>query len=175
MGSGKSHVAGKLASVLGYKEFNVGQLFRKMAEKEGLTIDEFYSRLKNNPAVERAVDEEQKKFLRENDNVVVQGRIAWYFAKESPFAVFNVFLSVNPETMAMRTSIRPEYNDRTLGEIINLAAAREEEERERYKNLYCIENHLDPLHYHFVVDTTDMSPDEVVTSVLNKFKKVRLP
>jgi len=44
------------------------------------------------------VDQRQATLMREKDNLIVQGRIAWYFAKSSPFKIFNVFLAVDPAT-----------------------------------------------------------------------------
>ncbi len=170
VGAGKSHIASKLASALGYEEFNVSKFFRSMADKEGLTIDEFYSRLKNNPELERAIDRIQVQTLKEKDNMIVQGRLAWHFAKESPFQVFNVFLAVSPETMADRIAARPEYVSQSREELLRLAAAREAEERSRYQTLYGIENHLDRGHYDFVLDTTNLTPEEVVARILDGFR-----
>ncbi|MDP2598617.1 MAG: cytidylate kinase family protein [Candidatus Liptonbacteria bacterium] len=124
VGAGKSHVAKKLADTLGYKELHIGDLFREMASQEGLTIDEFYSQLKNDPVLERSVDARQEEFLKKNDNVIVQGRISWYFANSSPFRVLNVFLTADPATVAARIAGRPEYKDQPQEKIIRLAARR---------------------------------------------------
>ena len=166
IGSGKTHISKKLAEYLKYEEFNVSQLFRSLAAKEGLTIDEFYPKLKHDPRLERSIDDLQAKLFREKDNLVAQGRIAWHFAAQSPFRAVNVFLAVNPEIGAERISDRPEYIGKNNAEIVRLIAARETEERMRYKNLYGIEDHLDPKHYNLLVDTTHLTPDEVTAAIL---------
>src|SRR5579872_5714540 len=103
LGAGKTTLATRLAKMLGYQELYIGGIMREMAAEQQMTIEEFYKRLRHNPELERSVDERQAKLMHEKDNLVVQGRVAWFFAKESPFKVFNLFLGVSPEVGARRT------------------------------------------------------------------------
>ncbi len=171
VGGGKTTLANKLAPLLGYEQLYIGGLFREIAAERGMTIEDFYIALKNDPELEREVDERQRKLMQEKDNLVVQGRVAWYFAKESPFPVFNIFLAVEPATGVMRTSQREENAGRTLEDLAHANALREKTERERYRALYGIEDFLDIAHYNFVLDTTEMSEDEVVKEMLAKIKE----
>jgi len=172
LGAGKTTLAARLSKTLGYEELYIGGIMRQMAAEQKMTIEEFYQRLRHNPELERSVDERQAKLMREKDNLIIQGRVAWFFAKGSPFKVLNVFLAVSPEVGAQRTKQRTENKD--VSAVAEVAAAnnlRVKLELERYKTLYDIENFLDPAHYDFVLDTTNLTIEEVEHKVLAAAKK----
>lgn len=167
LGAGKTTLAAKLSEALHYEELYVGGIFRQMAAEKNLTIEQFYAELKSDPAVEQAVDKRQATLMRERDNVVVQGRVAWYFAKSSPFGVLNVLLTVDPAVGARRSGERKENIGKTTDEMVIVTAEREKVERERYAMLYGIKDHLDPAHYDLVLDTTSLTIDQVFEKVLS--------
>lgn len=129
---------------MGYKELYVGGIFREIAAERGLSIEEFYAKLSEEPELEKAVDERQERLMRETDNVVVQGRIAWYFAKKSPFLVVNFFLAVEPLVGAERQGKRSENSGKKPAEIRRLSDERQENERKHYLDLYDIEDQPRP-------------------------------
>ena len=104
--------------------------------------------------------------MREKDDLIVQGRVAWYFAKSSPFKVFNILLTVNPIVGAERVEEKKENVGKTTDEVAVATGEREKMERERYAMLYGIENHLDSKQYDFVLDTTSLTEQEVFEKVL---------
>ncbi len=171
IGTGKSTLARRLANTLGYEYIHVGEAFRDLAAKQGLSIEDFYAELKNNPKLEREIDERQAKLMREKDNLMVQGRVAWYFAKLSPFQVFNILLAVDPMVGAERVAQRPESRGKSVREVARANIFRETTERERYKMLYGIQNHLDPKHYDFMIDTTGLTENEVFKKTLGKIRE----
>jgi cytidylate kinase len=165
-GSGKTTLAGKIAKTLHYQELYIGGIFRELAAKQGLSIEEFYMKLKDDPNLERSVDDRQIKMMQEHDNCVIQGRIAWHFAKQSPFRVCNICVTVDPVVGAGRQLQRPENKGKTIKEIMRLSLERTHEERERYRALYGIEDYLDPAHYDFVLNATALNIEEVLEKVL---------
>jgi predicted cytidylate kinase len=171
VGAGKSTLAAMLSHELNYEQLYVGGIFREMAAKKNLTIEQFYTELKNDPAIEQAVDERQATLMREKDNLIVQGRIAWYFAKNSPFKIFNIFLAVDSATGARRSGERKENAGRSTDEMIIATTEREKMERERYSMLYGIENHFDAAHYDFVLDTSALTPQETFDKVIAAIKE----
>jgi cytidylate kinase len=172
LGAGKTTLAARLSRALGYEEWYVGGIMRDMADEQRMTIEEFYKRLRHNPELERSVDERQAQLMREKDDLIVQGRVAWFFAKGSPFSVFNIFLAVSPEVGAQRTKQRPENHDaETIETVAHANAFRVKLELERYQTLYGIENFLDPMHYDFVLETTALTEDDVEQKVLAEIKK----
>lgn len=166
LGAGKTTLANNLANELHYAQLYVGGIFRDMAAEKNLTIEQFYAQLKEDPAVEQEVDQRQATMMREKDDLIVQGRVAWYFAKSSPFKVFNILLTVSPIVGAERIGEKKENVGKTADEVAIATGEREKMERERYKMLYGIENHLDPAQYDFVLDTTLLTEQEVFDKVL---------
>src|SRR5205823_2122958 len=142
LGAGKTTLASRLAKALGYEELYMGGLMREAAAERGMTIEEFYAGLKRDPELERSIDDRQIKLMRERDNLVVQGRVSWFFAKQSSHHVFNIFLAVSPEIGAKRTAEREENVGRTLDDLRTANIARAKDELERYRLLYGIENFL---------------------------------
>jgi predicted cytidylate kinase len=166
LGAGKTTLANKLANALHYEQLYVGGIFRDMAAEKHLTIEQFYAQLKNDPALEQAVDQRQATMMRERDDLIVQGRVAWYFAKSSPFKVFNILLTVDPSVGTSRVGEKTENIGRATDEVAAATAEREKMERERYAMLYGIKDHLDPKQYDFVLDTTALSEQEVFEKVM---------
>ena len=166
VGAGKTTLADKLAPALHYEQLYVGDILRKMAAEKDLSIEQFYAQLKEDPAIEQAVDKRQATMMREHDNLIVQGRVAWYFAKQSTLPVLNVLLTVAPATGAQRSAAKKENAGKTTDEMVIADAGREKMERERYAMLYGIRDHLDPTHYDFVLDTTSLTEEEVLEKVL---------
>lgn len=172
VGAGKTTLTTRLAKTLNYEELNMGGLMREIAEERGMPIEEFYKKLKAEPDLEQSLDDRQAKMMREHDNLIVQGRLAWFFAKGSPFHVFNIFLTVDPEVGARRSSQRPENSGRETGELITANAERKDVELKRYHDLYGIQNFLDEHNYDFVFDTTNFTEDEVLDKILAEIKNV---
>jgi cytidylate kinase len=171
VGAGKTTLAARLAQALGYEELHMGGLFREIAAERGMTIEKLYTELASEPKLEQSVDERQAKLMREKDNLVIQGRVAWFFAKGSFFTVFNIFLAVDPSVGAERSSQRPENAGRPIAEIKRANAARTRVEVERYRNLYSIDNFLDPGHYDYVLDTSHLTEDAVLAKIVEKIKE----
>lgn len=174
LGAGKTTLAAKLAPALGYEEFYVGGIFREMAAERGMTIEEFYATIKDDPKIDRAVDERQAKLMREKDNLVVQGRVAWYFAKQSPFKTINLLLTVDPAIGAERVGERKENVGKSADEVTRVTAERTTVECERYKTLYGIEDYFDPAHYDIILDTTKLTREAVFESITEQLQKARI-
>jgi CMP/dCMP kinase len=173
VGAGKTTLAAALSKALDYEELYMGGLMRELAEERGMSLEEFYSKLKAEPDLERSLDERQVKMMRERDNLVVQGRVAWFFAKGSPFQVFNIFLAVDPEIGTRRSAARPENVGREFGELFSANAERTHTELQRYHDLYGIQNFLDERHYDFVFNTTGFTEDEVLDKVLAEIDQIK--
>ncbi len=171
IGAGKTTLAARIANTLGYENVSVGHTFREIARQQEKPIEQFYAELKSDPKLEQSVDERQAKLMREKDNLVVQGRVAWFFAKGSMLTVFNVFLAVDPKTGAERSGKRPENAGKSLRELLAANRERMQTEIERYRLLYGIQNFLDPSHYDYVLDTTNLSEEAVLGKIIEKLRE----
>lgn len=170
MGAGKSTVAPLLADALQYKHVYMGGIFRMMAQQKMLTIEAFYKELEKNPDLERSVDAEQIELMKENDDIIVQGRNSFFFAKQSGKAYINIFFAVDPTIGAQRKIDEGIYPKKTAEEVIAIHQHREAEERKHYKSLYDIEDHLDPKNYSFIIDTSHITANETLQQILEKIK-----
>ena len=61
VGAGKTTLAARLSKALGYDELYIGGIMREIAAERGITIEDFYARLKQEPELERSIDERQRK------------------------------------------------------------------------------------------------------------------
>lgn len=174
LGAGKTTLAGRLSQALGYEEVYVGGIMREMAAEQQMTIEAFYKRLRHNPELERSIDERHAQLMREKSDLIIQGRVAWFFAKNSPFTVFNIFLAVSPEVGVTRTKQRAEnHGIAAIEEIAQANVVRVKLETERYQALYGIKNFLDPAHYDYLLDTTALTKDETLKKILAEIKMRR--
>ncbi len=171
LGAGKTTLAEKLAPALGYEELYVGAIFREMGAERGMTIEEFYAEIKNDPALERSVDDRQAKLMQEKDNLVVQGRVAWFFAQKSPFKKINILLTVEPNTGAQLVAERKENAGKSIEEVAAVTVNGTHNERERYKLLYSIEDYFDPAHYDIILDTSHLTAEEVFKNVIGDLNR----
>ena len=94
IGSGKSTVAPLVAQALGYENLYVGGIFREIAKERGMSLEKFYASLASDPELERSVDARQIDLMHRS-NLVVQGRMAYFFAKQSGQPAINIFLAVD--------------------------------------------------------------------------------
>ncbi|MEX1064176.1 MAG: AAA family ATPase [Candidatus Paceibacterota bacterium] len=171
-GSGKTTVSKRLAEFLGYEYTYTGGIFRDMAKEHNLSIEDFYHKLKTDEELERSVDTRQVKLMSQQDNLVVEGRMAPFQA--CPFETINIFIKVEPVEGARRQTMRPENRDHTLESMMKLSKERVDNEKKRYYYLYKIANHLDEDKFDIVVDTTNLSPEQVFEEIVSKLGKLGL-
>lgn len=172
-GSGKTVLCKRLAEALGYEEHYTGGIFKKLAEEQGLSEAELY---KSTPQwFELKVDSAQASLMRENDNLVVQGRIAPFQGHNPGFKAVNILLKVSDEKGARRQLNRPSNKHLSFEEMLDQSRRRVEEERKHYKAIYGIKDHFGDKDFQgptIVLDTTHLTPDQVFEQVLEKIKQL---
>lgn len=165
-GSGKSTVAQMLAKRLGYRFYSMGDIRGKAAEARGLTIDEFNALPENTDAI---ADDFQKRLGETEDNLVVDGRLAWHFIPQS----YKVFLDVQPAVAAERIygarqeagrTDEPAYGSPV--EVEKTLAARVASDAARYQRLYGI-TFPDRTVFDVVIDTSGLTQAETVARILD--------
>ncbi|MEK9186213.1 MAG: hypothetical protein AAB885_01360, partial [Patescibacteria group bacterium] len=88
----------------------------------------------------------------------------------SQFKKINVFFKVDELEGARRMKDRPDNQNRTLEEILTKARDRLNTERERYKKLYGIADHMDEKLFNVVIDTTELSADATTDLLLENLR-----
>jgi predicted cytidylate kinase len=163
LGSGKSTQRTRIANALGYEEFYAGGYWRKKAERMGLLIEEFYAHHVT-AEMDRELEAYQEHLIRKTANLVIEGRVVPFLAPETP--KLKVFLSVSPAIGAERQKKRPENSAFSIAEIMRRTEERTAGERERYRTLYGISNHLDKRFFDIIIDTDASEPDDVFEKLM---------
>lgn len=168
-GAGKTTVGRMLAEQLGYKFYSIGEFRGQMAQRRGLTIDELNKIGEKNFWTDQEADEFQKRIGETEDDVVIDGWIAFHFIPKS----FKVFLEVDQKVAAHRVFIDQRPDETYLEsekEVAKQLAKRLKDTRKRFLKYYHID-FLDKSHYDLIIDTTKIPPEEVVNKIRREMEK----
>ena len=167
-GSGKSTIAKLLSEKLNLKHYSIGDLMRAMATEKGLSLLDFNKLAEKDSSIDFELDNKLKELGKTKDNFVVDGRLTAFFI---PHAQVKVFLETYDEVRAQRIlkDKRQQEKSKSLKETITNIKKREESEKKRYRKYYGV-NYLDKGFYNYVIDTTNLAPNEVIDKII-KFAK----
>ncbi len=175
-GSGKSSTANILAEKLGYTRASTGDFMRRIAIDRGITLDELTKISKDDPSVDRELDNYNKK-VAGDENVILDARLGFYFIPES----FKVFLDINHLVAAKRILLNTSKNPLRKSEaryeftseesVAKSIDSRLAIERVRYANLYGIADHTAHENFDLVIDTSAPEYDEQIEKVVAKIQE----
>lgn len=165
-GAGTTTIAKLLEKKLGLKYVYSGDIFRKMAERYNMSLEEFGNYCERHKEVDEQLDRYQLEILQKG-NAIVEGRIAGWLAHRNHIPSTKVLLETDLETRAGRIVKREKGDiEKRKKEILK----RENSEATRYKKYYNID--LDDTSiYDLVVDSSDKTPDEIVEIIIEEIKK----
>jgi len=168
LGSGKSHVSRLLSEKLGFRIISTGTIQREIAAKYGMTTLELNEYTKTHPEIDDEIDGSITKLQEAEESMIFDSRLAWHFAPKS----FKVYLTVNMDEAARRIFYdkRTSENYQDIEEAKNKIRARRKSELERFKDYYNID-YSDLENYDLIVDTTEISPEEVCERIIIAFRK----
>lgn len=169
-GSGKSSTADKLAELLGYARYSSGDIMREIARSRGIKLSQLNTLAEKDASIDTAIDERLQEMREEND-VVIDSRIAFHWIPES----FKVYLELDIDVAVARI-----FKDQTLNtkresvsgvdDTMDKIKARIDSERRRYKQLYGIDP-FDPEPFDLVVNTARHSPHTVALVTFDYYQK----
>jgi len=172
-GSGKSTVGKMLAEKLGYERISAGSVQRHIAEQKGISIMELLKQEEVDSSIDEEVDNYVADLGRKKDDFVIEGRIAFHFIPDS----LKVFIKVDLGEGAKRVFKDLDKEERSEEDKANSAAnlqkmleQREAVDKERYQKYYGID-YTDSSNYDLVVDSTDITPDEVADKIMVEVEK----
>lgn len=171
MGSGKSTIAKMVAEKYGWPRYYIGGIRREIAKQRGMSLAEFNKLGETDPSTDSEVDEYQKRLGKILDNFVIEGRTSWFLVPHS----LKIYLDVAEEEGARRIfSELKKCKERNEDKNINsyedaLRSIRDRKkcDKLRYKKYYNIDAY-DKKNYDFVLDTTELSIDEVYKRVIKR-------
>lgn len=160
-GSGKSTVALILEKKLGLKYIYSGEIFRKLAVKHKMSLEEFGRYCENNREIDQELDDSQLEVIRKGE-VILEGRLAGWLAHKHNIPAVKIMIDADIQTRAERIVMR-EGGDvkKRIQEILK----REKSEFLRYKKYYDI-NLKDNSIYDIVIDSADKTAEEVADIIM---------
>lgn len=169
-GSGKSTVARLLAEKLGMPSYYIGGLRREMAQKKGMTLEEYNAYGETHPETDKEVDEYQRELGKTQDDFIIQGRTSFYFIPHSIKIYLDVDMDEGTRRIWQDLQNNPERqneaNLHTEDEVKKSLIKRKASDVTRYKNYYNIDAY-DTKHYDMVIDTTHLTAQEVTEKILS--------
>jgi cytidylate kinase len=173
-GSGKSSTADRVAEMLGYTRYSLGEYVRDVTHKQKLTLEEFNNRAEHKPEIDMQIDEKLRS-LRDHHDIVIDARLGFYWIPES----FKVYLDLDSELAIARifTDVNLNKNrqksgegDADMAEVMDQVMERMRNERKRFKKLYGVDPYSIE-HFDLVIDTARHSPQTVALTIFDQYKK----
>ena len=165
-GSGTTTVAKLLEKKTGLTFIYSGDIFRKMAKKYNMSLEEFGSYCETHKEVDEELDRYQLEILKKG-NVIVEGRIAGWIAHLNNISAVKVFIHADLEIRVERVIQREEGKTEQRKQEIQ---KREKSEAIRYKNYYNIDIN-DTSIYDLSIDSANKPPEEIVDMILQEIEK----
>lgn len=160
-GSGKTTVAKILAGNLSLNYLNAGDIFRNLAKKKGMTMDEFGVYAEQNPSVDQAIDNKLVEVAKKG-NSILEGRLAAFMLIRNTIEGKKIWLEAPLKIRAERICGREE---KPLETALSEIQERERSEWDRYFSLYNIDlNDLEG--YDMIIDSASITADEVADQIL---------
>lgn len=173
-GSGKSTVAKMLAQELKYERIYAGGILREMARERGITLEELMRQAETDQKIDTEVDyrvrDTARKLEQQGKNVLVEGRVQFHHLPES----IKIYVKVEELEGAKRiwkdlqdkeaSQARNQKSVKSVKEVIKNNRFREKTDAQRYIKLYGAD-YRDMKNYDFLVDSTRLTPGEVVQKI----------
>lgn len=173
-GSGKTTVGRILAEKLGFNFYSIGGMRREIARKRGILLSKLNEIGESEEWTDKEVDDYQRELGKNEDNFVVEGRTGFFLIPDS----IKVFLEVGFRKGVKRifdevgndSERRNEGAFRTLEEAEKSIKKRMESDKKRYRKYYDVDV-FDGSQYDIVLDTSDISPEDVADKIIEIVKK----
>lgn len=163
LGSGKSVLSKRLKTELGFEVISIGVIQRELAWKRGMDALEFNHFMETHPEIDRECDDMVASYGKNNQNLILDSRLAWYFIPQS----FKIHLKVDSRVAAQRIyndNVRKNEKYSSVEDAQIKLDERKASERKRYKELYDVDVE-DLKNYNCVVDTTQKTPEQIYFDV----------
>ncbi len=139
-----------------------GQLFRDMAAEMGMDLHQFGVLAREDFCYDRMIDDRMVVLARNEEDIIVEGRLAAHMLSREGIPALKIYLTATEAIRAKRVSGREAQSiEDALIDIVD----REGCEVERYVQYYGIDLR-DTSVYDVVIDTTALTPDQVVERIV---------
>ena len=162
-GCGNTTVSTLLSEKLGYPMVNF--TFRQMAQERGVDFWTFCRMAEDDYDIDRELDRRQVEMAMEQKDCILASRLAIWMLKE---ADLKVYLTATAETRAKRVYTR---EGGSLEERYKETVRRDENDTNRYKTIYGIDNSKPEEYADLIIATDDKTPDEIVSLIIKEVEK----
>jgi cytidylate kinase len=163
-GTGKSTLSKKLAEKYGLRYFSGGDVLKELAKQEGYDVSvqgwwespqglRFLNERINDPKFDKAVDDKLLEYARQGKVLLDSWTMPWLL-KEG----FKIWLEASFEKRASRVAVR---DSMTAAEAFGVLQEKEARTKAIYKALYGFVLGEDFKPFDFVLDTDNLSAEEV--------------
>lgn len=161
-GSGKTTACTKLSEKLGLEAVVFGRIFRELAAEKHLTLSQLGEIAEQDPAIDNMIDDRILQMARTHDNLILESRLSAYMLTRNDIEAFKIHIDASPEVRMERVGLR---EGETLEQATAATLDRQRSEAKRYMQWYGIDiNDLSV--YDLILNTDDMTPDEVLDAIL---------
>ena len=169
-GSGKSTVAKLIAKRLWFEHYSTGDFQREFAKEHGLTITQFGELEAKDKKFDLMVDKRTEQIAKTKDNFVIDSWLAPHFVPKA----IKIFLECDEKVRAKRRLPQKRKTEQfsTIEDAIKDMRQRIKCNRERWLKYYNYD-FLDMGNYDLVVDTTKLTPEQIVDKILKFVKDVK--
>lgn len=168
---GKTEVAELLSKKLGYKLYKASESFRQLARDNNMNLVEFNEYVKSNPDIDKKIEARTKQVIDESNEIIIDARLGFYLASNLAFRVYMIADDVVATDRLLeavkKRGKEEEYS--SAEEAKEAIKIREASEQERYLNLYGVNIH-DMDNYDYVIDTTNLSSNEVASKIIHAYE-----
>lgn len=173
-GSGKSSTSDRVAEMLGYTRYSLGDSVRDETKKKKITLSEFNKQAESNPDMDFKIDKNLRE-LRDSDDIVIDARLGFYWIPES----FKVYLELGNDLAIARifkdANINASRNKSgeggaSMDDVYEQVEERMRSEKRRFQKLYGV-NPYSIEHFDLVIDTARHSPQTVALTVFDTYKR----
>ena len=169
LASGQSTVSKMLAEDLNYYLYRNGAYCRELAIKQGMSITEFGEYLKSHPEIDMQIEKSATEYAKNHSNIVIDAKMGWYAVPDS----FKVYLKVDIDVAAKRAFADP--NRKRAESLPTLESQKQDmikrskNDLARYFNLYKVRRD-DMSNYDFILDTSNLTPEEVLNKIKQEYE-----
>ncbi len=176
-GSGKSTLGKGIAKSLGLKHYSAGDFLREIAKERGMSLLQILRKMQEDESIDHEIDKRNQKLGQEEDNFVIDGRMAWHFIPKSVKIFVKIDLNeaakrIYADCLAGKKERQNEKENLSLQKTVKNLEERLKLNQEAYKSLYGVD-YLDEKNYDIVVDTSKTGIEETRAKVLEKIKGFR--
>ena len=139
--------------------------FRQMAQERGVDFWTFCRMAEDDYDIDRELDRRQVEMAMEQKDCILASRLAIWMLKE---ADLKVYLTATAETRAKRVYTR---EGGSLEERYKETVRRDENDTNRYKTIYGIDNSKPEECADLIIATDDKTPDEIVSLIIQEVEK----